>query len=332
MRSEPYQKLSPGARSLYMALWGYALEKKREIIKRPDDYYLATIAALHRHPITTYLRRMHDSQIIILSTTHIAMVGLRKKHSKIKFRDEFENSGIIWKKVEGSSSLSYPSLSEDSSLRSESSAKHVLPQEEKEKVSAPPTKMIKEEKEHSEKDDILEKLKITARLSKPLKRKSTTQDEDYWNSPKAHEWANSVRACYSRIDHALEIQRADAWCISNPEREPKSDFMRFLNGWFGRADERARKDPGLFQVKASISGLHEFTELLIEHWQALYLMIRHGIKQEEAGVKKLLGEKWWEAACWFHEHNGLDRCDEETKPLFFKKAIEEVMRGFEWKR
>lgn len=48
------------------------------------------------------------------------------------------------------------------------------------------------------------------------------------------------RAAYPRIDVVGEIRKARAWALSNPQsRKTRRGTPKFLNGWMGRATERA---------------------------------------------------------------------------------------------
>jgi hypothetical protein len=47
-------------------------------------------------------------------------------------------------------------------------------------------------------------------------------------------WQAQLRA-HPKLDHALELKKAAAWCAANPRRSPKSDLPRFLHRWFDKA-------------------------------------------------------------------------------------------------
>lgn len=111
MRNHEFLSLPVGARFLYLSLWCYALDQRRETISRPTDYYLASMAGLHHHPITSYLDRMHVLGLIILSADRVTIVGLHKKHNRITFKDAPEISQELSRNLENPSFLSSPSLS-----------------------------------------------------------------------------------------------------------------------------------------------------------------------------------------------------------------------------
>jgi hypothetical protein len=70
-------------------LWCYALENRREIIKRPPDKYLATMAGLKHHSIKTYLEHMVNLGLTYMTDEYIQMIGLQKKHSKFIFKTPY---------------------------------------------------------------------------------------------------------------------------------------------------------------------------------------------------------------------------------------------------
>ena len=46
------------------------------------------------------------------------------------------------------------------------------------------------------------------------------------------------RAAYGAVDLNAELNRAAAWCVSNPSLAPKSQMGRFLNTWFMKEQNR----------------------------------------------------------------------------------------------
>jgi len=84
VRGPEFQSLCPGERVLYLNLWCYALEQRRQIIKRPPPDFLARLAALKHHHIGTYLEHMANIGLTVMTDEFIDMVGLREKHSKLK--------------------------------------------------------------------------------------------------------------------------------------------------------------------------------------------------------------------------------------------------------
>jgi hypothetical protein len=53
-------------------------------------------------------------------------------------------------------------------------------------------------------------------------------------------WAEA----YPSVDVTRELAKARVWMVSNPGRAPRSQFARFLNGWFGRAQKDAEANGG----------------------------------------------------------------------------------------
>ena len=49
----------------------------------------------------------------------------------------------------------------------------------------------------------------------------------------------SWSAAYGLVDIQAEINKAAAWCLSNPESAPKSQFGRYLNSWLNREQNKA---------------------------------------------------------------------------------------------
>lgn len=49
------------------------------------------------------------------------------------------------------------------------------------------------------------------------------------------EWARAYDCEEAAIVRQLSI--AHSWCVSNPKRAPKSDCVRFLHNWMGKAKE-----------------------------------------------------------------------------------------------
>lgn len=45
-----------------------------------------------------------------------------------------------------------------------------------------------------------------------------------------------------------EIRKADAWCLANGQRKPKSNFQRFLTTWFNRSIEKGRIEQGRIEA------------------------------------------------------------------------------------
>ncbi len=87
VRGEKWFSLPPGARCLYISLWCYALEKRKQIIPRPTDVYLSSMARLPHHPIASYLRLLHVLGLCVVNDDTIEMVGLRAKHPKLLIKD-----------------------------------------------------------------------------------------------------------------------------------------------------------------------------------------------------------------------------------------------------
>lgn len=58
---------------------------------------------------------------------------------------------------------------------------------------------------------------------------------------------SSLRKAYPSLDAASELERASAWCETNPEkRKTRRGMPKFLNAWFARSAERrapAQRDP-----------------------------------------------------------------------------------------
>lgn len=58
----------------------------------------------------------------------------------------------------------------------------------------------------------------------------------------SEEQLSSWRLAYPLVDIGQHLSLAAAWCYSNMERAPKSQYARFLNSWFLRQqNEAARK-------------------------------------------------------------------------------------------
>jgi len=83
-------------------LWCYALEQRRQIIDRPDDNFLARLAGLKHHQVSTYLERMEHLGLTRLSPTshlcstcvkcaYIDLVGLEQKHNQFTFKKDVFN-------------------------------------------------------------------------------------------------------------------------------------------------------------------------------------------------------------------------------------------------
>lgn len=49
-------------------------------------------------------------------------------------------------------------------------------------------------------------------------------------------WQAEIRAC-SRLNFPRELLQAEAWCVANPGKAPKSNHAAFLHRWFRRAAE-----------------------------------------------------------------------------------------------
>jgi len=86
VRSFKFQSLCPGARCLYISLWCYALEQRRQIIERPPNNYLATLAGLKHHSIQTYLEHMHNLGLTSMNDRYIDVIGLEEKHKQFTWK------------------------------------------------------------------------------------------------------------------------------------------------------------------------------------------------------------------------------------------------------
>lgn len=104
IRGHRFLSLPVGARMLYIGLWCYALSQRHETIERPPNDYLARVTGLQRHPITTYLERLRDSKLLLLDDSTITVIGLRKKHNKITFKDDLKKTPEILRNLENPSS------------------------------------------------------------------------------------------------------------------------------------------------------------------------------------------------------------------------------------
>ena len=62
----------------------------------------------------------------------------------------------------------------------------------------------------------------------------------------------SWAAAYPGVDIQAEVNKAAAWCMSNPESAPKSQFGRYLNTWLSRSQNQAsiRAIPSAKQIQA----------------------------------------------------------------------------------
>lgn len=88
MRSFRFLKLPLGARMLFLSLWCYSLECKRQTIDRPDDNYLRNLAGLRGKPIPEYLQLLDEDGLIILNLETIEVVGIREKHKRFQWSDD----------------------------------------------------------------------------------------------------------------------------------------------------------------------------------------------------------------------------------------------------
>jgi len=46
-------------------------------------------------------------------------------------------------------------------------------------------------------------------------------------------------AAYPGVDVDAEVKKAAAWCLSNPDSAPKSQYGRYLNTWLSRQQNQA---------------------------------------------------------------------------------------------
>ena len=62
----------------------------------------------------------------------------------------------------------------------------------------------------------------------------------------------SWSAAYPGVDIQAEINKAAAWCMSNPESAPKSQFGRYLNTWLTRSQNQSslRAIPSAKQISS----------------------------------------------------------------------------------
>lgn len=77
------------------------------------------------------------------------------------------------------------------------------------------------------------------------------------NLPEAvmQKWSNA----YPAIDIRKEVERAEAWLLANPKNR-KSDYVRFLNGWLSRAQDKApRAGTAASRPKPTHTGFSEKT-------------------------------------------------------------------------
>lgn len=92
MRSFRFLQLPVGARFLYLSLWCYALEQRRERIRRPSDHYISALSGLRYHSIKTYLLLLKNAELIDFDECEMVIIGLRQKHKKLQdWKDEIRD-------------------------------------------------------------------------------------------------------------------------------------------------------------------------------------------------------------------------------------------------
>ena len=98
IRGHRWISLAPEVRCLYLTIWVYALEQKRQIIERPPTEFLRSMAGLARKPIDYYLEILHDKRLIILLTDDKAEA--KRTQSGTKAEPKRTQSGRNLKKSE----------------------------------------------------------------------------------------------------------------------------------------------------------------------------------------------------------------------------------------
>ena len=86
LRSHRCQSLSVEARWLYICLWGYALEQRREIIERPSDEFLRNLAGLSHKVVGKLLQSLHKVHFICLKKNTIQLIGIERKHPRFQWK------------------------------------------------------------------------------------------------------------------------------------------------------------------------------------------------------------------------------------------------------
>jgi len=85
----------------------------------------------------------------------------------------------------------------------------------------------------------------------PIPKKETTTEKVIFENGSFKNISSEVmekwRSAFPAIDIHGEIQKAEAWVISNPQNK-KSQWMRFLNGWFTRAQDKAPPKREVFRM------------------------------------------------------------------------------------
>lgn len=198
IRSFKFQKLPPGARLLYLSLWCYALEQRRQIIERPDDNYLANLAGLKHHPITSYLETIHDLGLASVNHGYIDMIGLIEKHKQ-----------FTWKT---------PPFDFDCAQ---------MPPQEPNRTELNRTEPKKKGKK-----------KPPPTPNQPVESESQYIEKinDYFTSitdGQVEKWTT----VYLGVPIGIEIKKAHNWLVENPNKRKKK-FGAFLANWFSRSHDR----------------------------------------------------------------------------------------------
>lgn len=86
--------------------------------------------------------------------------------------------------------------------------------------------------------DAPESIKEPITKKKERARERVTWDDNAGLDVPASIMATLEAAYGARCNVQAEIVKASAWCRCNPQRRPRKDFGRFVNGWLSRAGER----------------------------------------------------------------------------------------------
>ena len=68
----------------------------------------------------------------------------------------------------------------------------------------------------------------------------------------------AFKDAFPNLDIKAAIQKADAWCVANPDRGPRKRHARFVNAWLGR--ERPSNGTGSKEGSLTQEELHRLTE------------------------------------------------------------------------